>query len=243
MTCCTKRWARSKGSPASSHPFAQGLLEVELPAHGALGDLGHLGLAIGQLRQLVDELALREGRIDVETDQPLGPTVDVVSLDRHVDGQRARQGQDLATQCGQLERTRRATSGDSHRELDTGQDLVAQGAYLSDTHLALGEKARDLCHDRAIAQILAHRRDAQPGQVLLARTVLDLVKGRRLQPIAQCRRGEENPPQSDRFGRNVDDGGESQVSVQDGLADRNQLPLFLGDDTHQPRGHAGAIGA
>src|SRR5699024_3863056 len=55
-------------------PLSQGLLEVELTAHGTLGDLRDLGLLTGVSCEHLDDLTGDEGGIAVEADQTLGTT-------------------------------------------------------------------------------------------------------------------------------------------------------------------------
>ena len=47
------------------HALAQRRLEVDLSAHGALGDRGDMGLEPGEVRQLVDTFLADHGRIHV----------------------------------------------------------------------------------------------------------------------------------------------------------------------------------
>src|SRR5260370_191703 len=49
--------------------FAQGGLEVQLAAHGALGDLGDLVLHPGEIGQFVDALAADDGGVHVGDQQ------------------------------------------------------------------------------------------------------------------------------------------------------------------------------
>jgi hypothetical protein len=54
----------------------QGLLEVQLAAHGACGDLGDLVLAPGVCGEEFDHLVLDERRVDIHDDQPLSPALE-----------------------------------------------------------------------------------------------------------------------------------------------------------------------
>ena len=72
--------ARQRG-----HPLVQRLGEVQLAAHRGLGDLGDRGLGAGPGGEHLDDLALDQRRVDVEHDEPLGPSRQAVVLERDVD--------------------------------------------------------------------------------------------------------------------------------------------------------------
>ena len=65
--------------------LTQGLLEVELPAHGRLGDPGDLCLLAGVRGDHLDDLALDQGGVDVHHDQPDAAPVQGVALHGEVD--------------------------------------------------------------------------------------------------------------------------------------------------------------
>ena len=57
-------------SGEQSHAFVERLGKVELAAHGALGDVGHLLAHAGLFAQKVDDLLVDKGRVDIHDDEP-----------------------------------------------------------------------------------------------------------------------------------------------------------------------------
>src|SRR5690606_17462566 len=119
-------------------PLAQGALEVELAAHGGLGDLGDLVEAAGVLGEQLDDLALDEGGVDVHDDEPLGAPVQAALLDGDVDlllgglgGQRG------AERVG-------VGAGDVH--LDAGDGILREPLDAVDVGAVRGDAARDARH-------------------------------------------------------------------------------------------------
>ena len=72
-------------SRQSRHSLVQRLGEVQFTAHGGLGDLRHRRLRADSGGQHLDDLALDQRRVDVEHDEPLGPSRQAVVLQRDVD--------------------------------------------------------------------------------------------------------------------------------------------------------------
>ena len=66
----TSSSTRDRQALEGGDPLAQALGEVELAAHRALGDRGHLGLAAGVAGEQLDDLVLDEGGVDVHDDEP-----------------------------------------------------------------------------------------------------------------------------------------------------------------------------
>ena len=64
-------------------PFAQGALELDLAAHGPLGDGGDLRLQPGEIGQLVQALAADDGRIHVGHEQGLAPALARLDAEIH----------------------------------------------------------------------------------------------------------------------------------------------------------------
>src|SRR5690606_14816215 len=75
-----------RGQPfEQGHAAAQRLGEVDLAAHGLLGDPGDLVETAGVGGQQLDDLAADEGGVDVHDDEPLGPAGQAGALDGDVD--------------------------------------------------------------------------------------------------------------------------------------------------------------
>ncbi len=74
------------GQPGQrSDPLVQRFGEVQFAAHGGVGDRPDGFLGAGPRRQHLDDFLLDQRRVDVEHDEPLGPTRDAVVLQRDVD--------------------------------------------------------------------------------------------------------------------------------------------------------------
>mmetsp|Transcript_6005 Transcript_6005/g.15284 ORF Transcript_6005/g.15284 Transcript_6005/m.15284 type:complete len:345 (-) Transcript_6005:403-1437(-) len=69
-----------------THAFPERLLEVELAPHRRLGDLSHLSANTRPLGKFVNNLALDEGRVHVEENQPPVAPEEIVLLHGDVDG-------------------------------------------------------------------------------------------------------------------------------------------------------------
>ncbi len=94
----------------------EGLLKVELAAHGRFGDRANLVANAGQRRPLVDHFALDQRGVHVERDQAPIATEDGVVLERHIHiariSERRQTGADLVFVHGRGRTLRRG------RELD-----------------------------------------------------------------------------------------------------------------------------
>lgn len=99
-------------------PPDQRLGEVELAAHGVVGDPGDLVQAPGVPGQQLDDLVLDQRRVDVHHDEALGAAVQAAALHGHVHllGRRLR---------GQL-RPQRLGIGAGHGELDARHRIARQ---------------------------------------------------------------------------------------------------------------------
>ena len=98
------------------HAASERLLEIELAAHRALGDLPNFLAGAGQRGQLVDHLALDQRGVHVERDQPAVAPEDRVVLERDVDftglGDGRKRGPDAI--LVDVDRRRRRRGGELH---------------------------------------------------------------------------------------------------------------------------------
>ena len=177
-------------------PLAQRLLEVDLAAHGPLGDLGDLGLAARVGGDHLDDLALDEGGVDVHDDEPhRAPQQagrlygDVDALGGGLDGEQRAQHLGLHARDGQV---------------DGGDGIAGHPLDAVDVGAAVRDPAGDGRHRRR------PERGAQHGDVRATRAALPVVadaavdldlhaqRGRGLlDGVAQLlpvpRRGDEDP--------------------------------------------------
>ena len=104
---------RRRGSPARQrHPLVQAGREVELAAHGPLGDRGDLlGAAPACVGEQLDDLVLDQGRVDVHDDEPAAAPGQAGGRDGDVDAVRGRG-------LGDSSRRRTSTSSTGDVELD-----------------------------------------------------------------------------------------------------------------------------
>ena len=132
------------------------LLEVYFAAHGAGRDARDLLLTPRKLRQLVDELALHEGRIDVHTHEPLAAPEHVVALHGQIHPERHAQPQQRAAQVAELARAEHRARRQIDDQLQTVQVVIAERADLADIHGALGHEVGDRRGGDAVAQRAEH---------------------------------------------------------------------------------------
>ena len=78
------------------HPLVQRLGEVDLAAHRRSGDRGHRLTGTGPLGQHLNDFTLNQSGVDIEDDEPLGPTLEAVILHSDVDAL-------LGTDTGQVD--------------------------------------------------------------------------------------------------------------------------------------------
>ncbi len=214
------------------HPAAQRLGEVELAPHRLGGDPGDLLLTAGVRREHLDHLALDQGRVHVQDDQPLGPAVQARRLDGHVDlGGGGLDRQRLAEQVG-------VDAGHVHLEGDhwiagDPDDPVDVGAGVGDPP---GDR-----RDRVRPQRPAENRDvtaAAAARPVVAGAVLGLdvhpeapadLLHRLPQPAHVARRGHQD--------------AEDQPATQDDLFDVEHLDRVPRQGVEHRGGDAGAVPA
>ena len=84
--CSATSSSTSAGRPARvATRLLQRFGEVQFTPHRGLGDLGDGCVRTGPGGQHLDDLALDQGGVDVEDDEPLGPPRQAVVLERDVD--------------------------------------------------------------------------------------------------------------------------------------------------------------
>ena len=89
-------------SGEQGHPPSEGLSEIDLTAHGALGDRGNLLEYPILGGEKVDDLVLDESQIDVHDDEPLTPAVKAGMLDRDIHSERCSDLGQLPPQIGDV---------------------------------------------------------------------------------------------------------------------------------------------
>ena len=67
------------------HPLMQRFGEVDLTSHRRPGDGGHRSAGAGPFGQHLDDLALNQGGVDVEHDEPFSPSLEAEVLHGDVD--------------------------------------------------------------------------------------------------------------------------------------------------------------
>ncbi len=97
-------------SPLGGEAFEQAetageaLVELQLAAHGGFGDFGDLVADAGHFGQLVDDLALDEGRVHVEDEEAAVAAEDAFALEGDVEGEVLRGGEELGAHGGLIGR-------------------------------------------------------------------------------------------------------------------------------------------
>ncbi len=124
--------------------FAQRRLEVDLAAHGALGDLGDMGLHADHVGELVDAFLTDHGRIHVGKEQPLPACRRF--LDEDIDRRAGKHRPDPLRHRTVVDRARRC-------ERDVGGDAGIE----RHGHTGIGQGGRDGLHNR--------RGDGRTGRV------------------------------------------------------------------------------
>ena len=123
------------GQPGEAgDPFVQARGEVELAAHGPLGDGRDLGGPPGLGGEQLDHLVLDERRVDVHHDEAPAAAGQAGGGDRDVHPVRGRLGGELAAQDEHV------VAGDV--ELDRGHRVAGEPADAVDVGAPLGEPAR-----------------------------------------------------------------------------------------------------
>lgn len=211
------------------HPRPQGVLEVELPRHGRLGDRRHLGPASGHLGHLVDQLPLDQRRVDVKGDQPHGATTEGLALDRDVHPGRRAGGGHLGTHPLRV--------GTGHPQLVAVHRVAGQ----ADDALDVGpERSEHIGDDPECRRADLGR---QHGDHLrLARLLVGA--GHRLQldgePVATAEGGQLPP---NRVGsRRADDDRQDQPLAHQHLFDVLQFRAEGGERRHQIGGDPRPVG-
>ena len=222
----------------------QRLLEVELAAHRLLGHPGDLRLVPGMGGQHLDDLALDQGRVDVEHDQPHPAAQQVGRLHRDVDPL----GGGLGGQPG----AQHVRVGAGDVEVDRRHGVAGHPLDPVDVAAAVGDPAGDRGHRRG-AQRGADDGDvraALPAGAVVARAAVEvdghpevgrgLLHGA-LQPLPVARRGDQDaedqpPAQQDLLDVDHEDAGLRERGEH---RRRHARPVLAGQGDQQGRGLAG----
>ncbi len=216
-------------------PLVQRLGEVDLAAHGCLGDSADLVLHAGVCGKHLDHLALDEGGVDIEHDQPLRATGETGAFHGDVDLEAGGQlgepgpqsGVGLGTGVGggdhEFESGHRVV-GDSPDGVDVGALPCKFAAHRAQGPGADGaaEDHEGVCgHGRADTRLdtgldLGVHADGRHGG-------LDLV----LQRVGICGAGDEHP--------------EGEPAADHDLLDVEQIDVVPGERREEHRGHAGMV--
>ena len=212
-------------------PGVQALGEVELAAHGGLGDCGDLGGPAGVLGEQLDDLVLDQRGVDVHHDEPTAAA-----------GQAGRGhgdvGTDLVGHHGEV-LPQVPDVGARHVELDGGHGVAREPPDAVDVGAVVGDRGGDGRHVVGLERG-AHQHDRGPaGAARSVVTVADLE----VDPHPEGRAGAGQPVDEHVL---VAPGGQQhrqgEVSAHDDLLEVEHLGPDRRRRLEQRLGHAGPVG-
>ncbi len=236
--CSPTSSSTSAGRPGQRRDATvQRLGEVQFAAHGGLGDLGDGRVRTDLVGQHLDDLALDQRRVDVEDDEPLGPSRQAVVLQRDVDtlvdGDPRQRGLQLAVDAAGRHRDPQLQSG--HRVVGDAADEVdvdAERGHLTGHHAERLGGDRPAEHDDGVGGRLAASPACSSLRSIVTSSPTPWMAA--LDLVAQL-------ATAGHLGRARYQHAQRQPAADDDLFDVEQLHLVPRKHFEQRRGHARLI--